>query len=463
MSLRDLIDLVENGNVESVGRFLSSHQINLNQATDAVGGTPLTMACTSGNLDMIKLLLEEGAEVDFHAANFSSALTRAVKGGNVAVVKLLIEHGARVDLTMNKKSSLEIACSEGVEMVKAILGDIDISTVSEFPSCQGVASHAMKWKFSYLNSPVNAAAKYGQVELVKWFLEQHLEVPFGALLFAISKTKTDMVNLLLEHGADVNATGDGGWSALMLACLYGCSSIVKMLLERDAKINLLSEAKEYALKVAARRTHVEVVKLLLERGAHVDLKGGGSAITAVVIACAGYHGDTEGGMFKTIATLLESGANVNLPDEDGHTAFCTAVQRGSDVTVKQLLNSGGLIETISWNTLPCMYYKEGIEHKVLKVLLEAGLEIDKRYENGNTLLMAPGVGVNTLKQLIAKKADVNLQNNDGVYALLNAIRSGNYDIAEILLENGARIDLLAHNGESASGILLANSLVSACL
>lgn len=128
----------------------------------------------------------------------------------------------------------------------------------------------------------------------------------------------------------------------------------------------------------------------------------------------------------------------------------TAVRIGSHKTVSQLLDGGGLIETISWDTLRrVLHSKDG----VLEVLLQAGLEINRRDENGKSLLLHTD-DTEVVNFLLKNKADVNLQDNDGDCALLSAVRKEKHGVAEILLNNGADIDLRNREGESAASILL---------
>lgn len=169
--------------------------------------------------------------------------------------------------------------------------------------------------------------------------------------FAIMTRKSDTVERLLNYGAEVNATGDGGWSALMLASYYGHTRIVEMLLERGARVNLQNEEKDFALMLAAGKAHVSVVRQLLKGGAHV--RGSHSATIALqkaIVTFAGFD-DSLDKLLDTVAVLLKWGADVNMPDDYGYTAFSSAVRIGSHELVKCLLDKGGLIDTISWETL----------------------------------------------------------------------------------------------------------------
>ena len=192
------------------------------------------------------------------------------------VLKLLMEHCAEADASKYATQSLYSACEAGnVEVVKTlILGGAK----------QGIIEHRKTiimngFYFSYDKSPINVAIKNSHFEMVKLLLEEgNLEVSIGALFFAISAANPiiDMVELLVKHAPDqVNSTGDGGWSALMLASYCGYEDIVGILLKHVTDINCQDEHKCFALAAAAGGRHPKVVQRLLNEGADVNLRGYG--------------------------------------------------------------------------------------------------------------------------------------------------------------------------------------------
>lgn len=77
----------------------------------------------------------------------------------------------------------------------------------------------------------------------------------------------DIVRLLMEKGADVNATNDTGITALMCGAQKGYHDIVKILLEDGADINLAGQGGSTALGLAENSGHKAIVDLLEEDGA----------------------------------------------------------------------------------------------------------------------------------------------------------------------------------------------------
>ncbi|KIX01363.1 uncharacterized protein Z518_09088 [Rhinocladiella mackenziei CBS 650.93] len=106
---------------------------------------------------------------------------------------------------------------------------------------------------------------------------------FGnALQAASSRGHPEVVKMLLDRGADVNAEGGGFDNALQVASVEGHSEVVEMLLDRGADMNAQGGHYGNALQAASFDGHSEVVQMLLDRGADVNIQGGkyGTALLA---------------------------------------------------------------------------------------------------------------------------------------------------------------------------------------
>ena len=147
----------------------------------------------------------------------------------------------------------------------------------------------------------------GDIEQVERFLDEGTQVDardaegITALMYASYHGQESIVNLLIERGANINASEYvDGRTALMDSSINGQSEMVELLLNRGADINAKSNTGWTALMWAVERKRNEVVALLVDRGAYLDSRNDDGK-TAVTVAFETYN-------FDAMALLQEAGA-----------------------------------------------------------------------------------------------------------------------------------------------------------
>jgi len=149
------------------------------------------------------------------------------------------------------------------------------------------------------------------------------------LVIAAQGDHWDLVELLVNKGADVNAASTGG-TALHYAASKGKGEVVAFLLENGADPNAEDMIRRTPLYHAVWQGHEDIVSLLLARGATVNVRD--------------KHGTTPLHNARTVAVarlLLEAGADVNAKNEDGLTALDLAVHAWGLPSVAELLREHG--------------------------------------------------------------------------------------------------------------------------
>lgn len=112
------------------------------------------------------------------------------------------------------------------------------------------------------------AAQNGHSEIVELFVAHGADVngaiDNGAtpLYIATQKAHSNIVRFLLSHNADVNQSKDTGATPLYIAAQNGDSEIVKLLLAHGAKVRMTTKSGVTPREVAAKHGHIEVVELL---------------------------------------------------------------------------------------------------------------------------------------------------------------------------------------------------------
>lgn len=114
----------------------------------------------------------------------------------------------------------------------------------------------------------------------------------SALMIAAYKGRYDAAKALLDKGAEPNQTG---WAALHYAAAAGNNQIVQLLLDHSAYIDAESPNQTTPIMMAARGGHILTVKLLLDEGADLTLKNG-AGMTALDFARAGDFKDIVEGL-----------------------------------------------------------------------------------------------------------------------------------------------------------------------
>ena len=298
------------------------------------------------------------------------------------------------------------------------------------------------------------AAQGGQEGATKLLLDHGADVAaadnkgFTALLVAAAGGHEAVAKLLLDHGADVAAATNNGYTALMHAATRGHEAVTKLLLDHGADVAAATNNGRTALMLAAFGGHEEVTKLLLDHGADVAAADNNGQTTLMNAAALGHEAVTK--------LLLDHGADVAAADNDGETALMYAAARGHDAVAKLLLDHGADVAAANNNGFTALLVAAAGGHEaVAKVLLFHGADVAAAKNDGSTALMNAAAGGHdaVAKLLLDHGADVAAANNNGFTALLVAAAGGHEAVAKVLLFHGA--DVAAAKNDGSTALMLA--------
>jgi hypothetical protein len=165
-----------------------------------------------------------------------------------------------------------------------------------------------------------AAAQAGSLDQVKAAVAAGANVnargTYGmtALMMSAFFGKSEVVSFLIGAHADVNLKNDGGNSALDLAAFKGEAEIAKSLIAAGADVNSVDSDGDSALTLTARKGCADCVKVLIDAGADVNLQEDSQGSSALMDAA-------EAGNMQIVTALLQAHANVAAKDNDGKTAI----------------------------------------------------------------------------------------------------------------------------------------------
>ena len=326
--------------------------------------TPLYYAVDSNNMDLVKLLVEAGADVN---AGSWPPLCRAVDKNNTAIAEYLIDHGANINVyPVEGWGPLQetVHISNSIEMAKLLLAKgADINS-EIYPVLNSAINQERKNLCEFLiqrGADVNAKDKWGQTSLylairnddsdiMNILIANDADVDIKhtrrgmeetALHYAAITGKTEAVKLLLEAGANINAKNDRGQTALHVALdirdygyrKYGLSKdTIELLLARGTDVNLKDKAGRTPLHLAVESAGADIVKLLLDKGARFNEKDDESGFTAL-------HHAARFGNKDAAEVLIAKGADINAEDKQGYTPLYVAVNHNYKVA-ELLINKG---------------------------------------------------------------------------------------------------------------------------
>ncbi len=361
--------------------------------TDSSGTTPLMKAAASGSLPTLRLLLDHGADVRRKRKDGTTALHFAAMNGYASLAALLLDRGA----------------------------------------------------------DINAVGK--NIYTVGYVMKQ----PCTPLDCAAAMVQTDVVHLLLQHGASLKngkgealldmAVQEAGGSFRLRPVLKPKDHMPIIRLLLAAGVSLRSK-NSHALFLAACSGDADMVKYLLSKGADVNEcdeflpnnsadSGWNSGDTALMGAIEAWV--LSASAQSAINPLLAHGADVNLPNAHGMTPLMLCVSSGQDVLAEKLLTRGANIDAADMSGKTALMRTVSDRRPLLVAwLLAHHASINHRDKQGRTALMLA----------IDNGANDAYRARHGKDKYL-PIPDGHPDAVRLLLQHGASINAVALDGTTA--------------
>lgn len=430
------------------------------------GALALNVAARRGNASITQMLLEAGADPNEYDGSGCAAIHHAADVGCVKVIETLLDHGANIDLPVSEQSltiaryttALSIGARHGkLEAVKSLIergANIEVEN----------AIHMV---------PLQSAAKAGRFDVVRFMVDsvkvlgrKGIDMISSSMVDAAINDQGEIVQYLLDEGADPNHPAVGHYTALDGACNNNNVDMIHLLLEKGASLEAKASARGHtALYHAVQRRRYKAVEALIRAGARKD------CITADGMTLL--HAAAENGSADILALLLElrkdpvvevvdieeqKNKDVKYKQTTDHQYHDTDDQQHDLVTQEgETSNQAATINGSSGNPLRSSNLLEMIERKTgraqtafalacsrgyiapAKILIEAGSNIYFRYSNGVTILHeAVFHGHHDLVRMLIRKTQlINDSALETQQPLQLAAYTSNHEICKTLLEAGA--------------------------
>ncbi|KAI4934090.1 hypothetical protein J4E86_011472 [Alternaria arbusti] len=355
-------------------------------------------------------------------------------------------------------TSLHYASFLGLETVTKLLLDQDVD-VNAQPGPYG--------------SALFTAVSQGHMAVVELLINAKADVNLGhesVLNQAFEWADVEMVNVLIDAGADVNTLGDDGYP-IQIASWRNDEVLVKKLLDANADINARDEKGLDALMWALfPRTNEAVVKLLIDAGADVNTRNSKDG-SALILALRRWNTEERKKLW------IDDIADANERDSEHRSSLRSL--REFEAVVKLLIDAGA---DVNWRdnqhssalTLALSKWEGEVEKlRVVKLLIDAGADANARdSEHGSALQIASHSGNEAMVRLLIEAgADVDapsaneFRDEAGTYCdrlaligghqSLNALQiasaGGHTAVVKLLLDAGADIDAEGGTGRKFVG------------
>lgn len=446
-------------------KYLLDKGANPNTANNE-NKTALMIAIANNNFDISKLLIQQGANINTQDEYSYTALMRAAMRGDYEMVKFLLENGADANTKDNYGNTVLYHniryChyeEEGLEDAKKIFNLLikygaDVNTKNNYGASLLNISYRASTALAQNREMFKVLVENGfdlESRIKGWEEDYPAGYDYTPLMIAAAINDYDMVKFLVEKGADVNAKTHFEYSSVVTPLLLSLdyehiesrydenSSVAEYLINNGADINVTNEDGETPLMYASKVHNIKVIELLIQKGADVNFYKGGS--TALISACEYSHERN----IDVIKYLVSKNANINAQDNKGDTALNKTLDTSDEGSIDIL------------------------DFEIAHFLIEQGADVNIKNKREYTPFIYLGMGegnfnnksfqeyrIKLAEVLLEKGADINAKDYNGYTSLMWACASSGSRFAEpyvkFLVEKGADINIEDNHGDTALDI-----------
>jgi ankyrin repeat protein len=405
---------------------LGARTLDPNTRSGDLRRTPLMVASVNGDLEAQEDLLKRGADPNLEDAGGCTALALAIKSfQKTAAFRLLRVPAIKVDRPDQEGTT---------PLVKAAL--IAQTDLMASLCARGANVNA---RDGNERTVLMRAIEDDQVESVRFLLDHGAELEtrddsgMTAVMWSAACGSPELVLLLLKRGAVVDAQTTRGKTALMFAAMESnWPEVVQHLLDHGADPLRHDQFGVSAIFYASMGGRLDVVKKLARLGASLRET---STYNETLLTCAGVAMESDNP--ELVRYLVAEGLDVNAADNGGETALMGAAKSGNLASFEALLALGadlGKRDNDGEGVLA--YAADRGQRKMAALILEKGIPVDTRGQRQTTALMvaAKSGHLATVSLLCDRGADVLARDELARTALDHAKAAHQEEVVAFLAE-----------------------------
>lgn len=442
----ELLQISVSNGYKTITKMLLSKGVNVNNnICTNYDLTFLQIATMTDSFEMVKCLIEHGADVNAKNLMGLDALHFAVRNCNSEIVNLLIHHGADV-------LAEEI---EGRMPIEFAVANDDIKTAAVLIATKKInINRKVTGSFSLLH----IAAQKGNLRMTKFLCEKgadmHIKNDYGSkpIHHAARDAHIPVVEFYLDRGLDVNELAGPGKTLIHFAALSkDTHEMITYLYSKGADLNRKSYEGETPLDVAISKDHPNIVKVLVDLGAvsSAYIQNEAAATDAKIskyLQCVRklFEAVKSNNFIEIERLVNNSGAQVNAKNEKNMTILHFAVWKGYAQSINTILKCGGDVNIIGKDNSTALHYAAKFNHFeiVLTLLAHGAIYNGKTSHNKTPLSLAGDKKVQNLLKLIDRCFSLAQSNDTTIIKKLNGIKDFEMLKAIVRAKNASKETLM---------------------
>lgn len=391
---------------------------------------------------LVEMLLKSGVDPNHKNEEGATALFQAITANRVDLLTVLLDNGANPNLpapkhplwpSTYKPRVLQLMLARGAD-AKKTPGIMELaSSLKKLESIQilmkaGVSPNVRK---DGVYTPLCSAIRDNSAEIVTYLLEHGADPNLNAAEYpcfkCITHNRPQYLPQLVAAGADLSSPK----GIAECAVSHNNMEALNFLIKQGVDLNTRSPEGNTALTTAIRDDRIDVVDILLANGADPAVRGADwplcmavkrptilKRLLAATPNARSFRGVVEmavvAGQIESIKMLLAAGVSVEDKNCGVFSPLTTAIRERNKPIVRYLLDEANADPNAPGEHLPLV--------KALRRLLPGDTEV--------------------LQLLLTRGADINKMHR-GWNAVLQAVENGDADILRLLIEKGGPVDLQA--------------------
>ncbi|XP_062587672.1 putative ankyrin repeat protein RF_0381 [Saccostrea cucullata] len=455
-------------------KYLINKHPDLLNVIDNDGYTVLHDAAYGGNIDVFKLLIDKGLEVENTTFESRSVLHFSCMNGKLTMSKFLLSnypHLLNMKNIYNENELFDAAWGGNVELFKLLIDrGLDINCSSR-----------------YGKSMLHWSCRNGKIEMSRYLVSNYPNLlgaldndGMNVLHDAAFGGNVKLFEFLIDKGLDVNSRANNGKTVLHWCCRNGKQTMFTYLNNKYSHfLHLKDDNDENVLHDAAWGGNVNLLKMVIEEGFDVDSKtkkgktvlhqscrNGKLAmckylfqIHPELVKCIDndggnlLHDAAWGGQVEVFKFVLEKGLDVYSKTKKGKTVLHQSCMNGKVHMCKYLINHYPDLLEHTDNEGESVLHDAAFGGNIylLNFLIDKGLDVNRKTNKGKTVLHKCCINgkVQMCEYLVSHQPQLlTVQDNDGVNALHDTAIGGEVELFKFLLEKGLDVHSKTGTGQT---------------